>query len=193
MFNLTGYPFAVWSVEQLKELIQTTLANVVSYLYPTADTEIYVLTVSGGVVRKVALSNLMIAPEGETVYIQAGSGVASGAGDLLINAGNDGNGFGAGRLTITPGNDSSYGGGAGHCFITGGAGETSGISGDLTLSGGSAVGDGDISGGNVNITPGTHNGSGALGHILLQNVPSSDPHVVGAIWNSSGTLKLSAG
>lgn len=34
---------------------------------------------------------------------------------------------------------------------------------------------------------------GLNGLIKLIGVPTRDPHVVGAIWNDSGTLKISAG
>jgi hypothetical protein len=31
------------------------------------------------------------------------------------------------------------------------------------------------------------------GNLILTNLPTADPHVVNAVWNSGGTLKLSAG
>ena len=31
------------------------------------------------------------------------------------------------------------------------------------------------------------------GNVIIVSLPTSDPHVVGALYNSSGTLKVSAG
>lgn len=31
------------------------------------------------------------------------------------------------------------------------------------------------------------------GNVIILGMPTSDPHVVGALWNSSGTVKISAG
>lgn len=33
----------------------------------------------------------------------------------------------------------------------------------------------------------------AAGHMILTNVPTVDPHVVGALWSNAGVLTLSAG
>lgn len=43
------------------------------------------------------------------------------------------------------------------------------------------------SGGSVSIEP------DAAGHVLVSNLPISDPHVLNALWNNAGTLKISAG
>lgn len=57
------------------------------------------------------------------------------------------------------------------------------------------------SGGDVVITPGAPGGFGAgtAGHVLITTtaggavLPTADPHVVGALWNSGGTVHISAG
>lgn len=33
----------------------------------------------------------------------------------------------------------------------------------------------------------------AAGNMILTNVPTADPHVVGALWSNAGVLTLSAG
>lgn len=40
------------------------------------------------------------------------------------------------------------------------------------------------------LNPG-QDGSGNFGVIVLQNLPTADPGISGALWNSSGTLKIS--
>jgi hypothetical protein len=35
--------------------------------------------------------------------------------------------------------------------------------------------------------------SGGTGHVLLKGLPTSDPHVVDALWNNSGVVTISAG
>jgi len=62
--------------------------------------------------------------------------------------------------------------------------------GDLMLSGGST--DSVDAGGDV-ILEGGDSTSGTKGHIVLLNLPTSDPHVAGALWNSGGVLHISAG
>jgi hypothetical protein len=67
---------------------------------------------------------------------------------------------------------------------------------DLTVSGPSALaGAGsNQTGGNLVLQAGLKaTGGGANGLIILNNIPTSDPVVLGALWNSSGTLMISAG
>jgi hypothetical protein len=69
------------------------------------------------------------------------------------------------------------------------------VGGKVSLSGGngSADGTGDAHGGNVEIAGGTGYGTGHDGYIVMPNLPTADPAVAGALWNDSGTLKVSAG
>ena len=39
----------------------------------------------------------------------------------------------------------------------------------------------------------TPQGSGTSGNIILTNLPTTDPNIDGALYNSSGTLKISSG
>ena len=66
----------------------------------------------------------------------------------------------------------------------------------LTITGPSAfAGAGsNQTGGNLVLQGGLKaSGGGANGLIILNNIPTSDPSVAGALWNSSGTLMISAG
>ena len=36
-------------------------------------------------------------------------------------------------------------------------------------------------------------GVGMGGHLIITSASTSDPHVLNAVWNDSGTLKISAG
>lgn len=67
--------------------------------------------------------------------------------------------------------------------------------GDLTLNAGNgASGEaGAAHGGDINLTAGTGYGTGNDGNIIMASLPTSDPTVAGALWNDSGTLKVSAG
>jgi len=38
-----------------------------------------------------------------------------------------------------------------------------------------------------------HPGPGIAGVLMLPGLPTSDPHVAGQVWNSTGTLKVSSG
>jgi hypothetical protein len=117
---------------------------------------------------------------------------------ISLAAGNgSGTNFG-GNVTITAG--SSNGGQGGSVTITGGA-DLSGSNpgGSLTISGGLTVpsdtipsfltfyGQNDLGGVGIDV--------GMEDNMLLRisNLPTSDPHVIGAVWNDTGTLKISAG
>lgn len=66
---------------------------------------------------------------------------------------------------------------------------------NMVLKGGDATEAGavDRDGGNLILEPGVGANAGSDGLILVQNLPTSDPAVAGALWNDSGTLKISAG
>lgn len=56
----------------------------------------------------------------------------------------------------------------------------------------------NIDGADITVAPGTGDGAGRDGLIILKHsgaagLPTADPMVAGALWNSSGTVKISAG
>jgi hypothetical protein len=84
--------------------------------------------------------------------------------------------------------------------VTYGAGLSGGVSadgGNTTLSAGRGDDTRDGNGGDVILSPGSNNGgNGRHGLVILGagvELPTADPHVVRALWNSAGTVKISAG
>lgn len=51
--------------------------------------------------------------------------------------------------------------------------------------------DGNNSGGDLHLEAGAKFGSGVVGNIILDNLPTSDPSITGALWNNSGVLTVS--
>lgn len=73
--------------------------------------------------------------------------------------------------------------------VKGGNAAGTGTGGEARLQGGNGSASG--AGGNVRIAPGS--GGGVYANVLVEHLPTSDPAVVNALWNDSGTLKVSAG
>ena len=67
----------------------------------------------------------------------------------------------------------------GNVFIKGGAG--------------ASASSGNAHGGNVYVRGGNGYGTGHVGYVIMDNLPTSNPAVAGALWNDAGTLKVSAG
>lgn len=69
------------------------------------------------------------------------------------------------------------------------------VGGTLTLEGGDGAANASTNsdGGDLVLAGGAKVGTGSDGNIILNNVPTSDPTVAGALWNDAGTLKISAG
>jgi hypothetical protein len=65
---------------------------------------------------------------------------------------------------------------------------SAGNSGSAVISTGNAA-----SGNSGDITLKTGTASGTRGNIILTDLPTADPHIAGALWNSSGVLHVSAG
>jgi hypothetical protein len=65
----------------------------------------------------------------------------------------------------------------------------------LTFVGGAGASSsaGDAHGGNIYLRGGQGYGTGHVGHVIMDNLPTSDPGVVGALWNNSGVPNISAG
>ena len=98
--------------------------------------------------------------------------------------------FGAARKDIN-GNYT----GAGHLVVVeGGQGSSQSTGydgGSLTIRGGAAAGSGNNNGGNLILTGGGATGSGTVGRITMQNLPTSSAGLsAGDIWNDAGTLKI---
>lgn len=95
----------------------------------------------------------------------------------------------AGADVTLQGNDVTGGGNAGSVNLNGGAGDT-GSGGSVNIVGGNAPAG---YGGGINMSLGT--GSEDNGYLFISGLPTADPGAgyAGAIWNDSGTLKVSAG
>ena len=67
--------------------------------------------------------------------------------------------------------------------------------GELKLVGGSGASSsaGAANGGNIYIRGGKGYGTGHNGYVIMDNLPTSNPAVTGALWNDAGMLKVSAG
>lgn len=75
---------------------------------------------------------------------------------------------------------------AGTCFGATGSG------GALHFNAGRSFSD-DGNGGDITFQTGQKSGNGIDGHYFLINLPTNNPHIVGALWNNSGVLSVSAG
>ena len=62
---------------------------------------------------------------------------------------------------------------------------------DVYVAGGTASSSGNWNGGNIYLNGGTKNGTGVVGNIIMNTLPTSSPGVTGALWNDAGTLKIS--
>jgi len=65
--------------------------------------------------------------------------------------------------------------------------------GDLVLRGGLASTTSAGVGGDLYLRAGTGGSTGSNGLVIMDNLPTSDPTVAGALWNNSGVLTVSAG
>jgi hypothetical protein len=67
--------------------------------------------------------------------------------------------------------------------------------GNLVLRGGvgASASSGEANGGNVTIRGGAGYGTGRNGLVIMDNLPTANPLVAGALWNNSGVLSISAG
>lgn len=119
---------------------------------------------------------------GGDMTVLGGAGVSGGG--AVLGGGQSSTGD-AGLAYVAGGNSSDVGSG-GQAFLVGGN-SVSGAGGDCKVAGGNGFTDG----GDLTLSPGI--GVGANGNILIQNIPSADPEVVGALWIDGTTLKISAG
>lgn len=101
--------------------------------------------------------------------------------------GNNDTEYQSSNVIMQPESDSSAGS-AGAATIAGGSQGGAGNGGGVFIFGGQANGGGV--GGDVSIAAGS---GGSSGNVLVSGLPTADPHVADALWNSAGTLKISAG
>ena len=73
-----------------------------------------------------------------------------------------------------------------------GASSSSGDGTGVTITGGNSSG-GNGNGGDVHLHPGSKHGTGRNGLVFLDSLPTVDPAIAGALYNSTGTVKVSAG
>ncbi len=67
--------------------------------------------------------------------------------------------------------------------------------GNITLQGGAgaSASAGAAHGGNLYLRGGAGYGTGHIGYIVMDNLPTTNPAVIGALWNNAGILAISAG
>lgn len=104
---------------------------------------------------------------------------ASDDGTLDLRGGDAAVGGGAVRIIAGSANTPGFGGGG--VTIRGGDGYE-GQGGSVSITGG--FGDGQVNG-TLSIQ--------TFSNIFIHGLPTADPHIVDALWNSAGTLKISAG
>lgn len=130
---------------------------------------------------------------GGSVNIAGGPSSDGTAGSAELRGGDGGLVSGSGANARVYGGDANGAGDGGSVLIkAGGGGATSGSGGEVSVTAGNANANND-NGGNIYLQPGAKDGSGTDGLIFLSRVPVADPHLAGALWNSAGTLKISAG
>lgn len=77
-------------------------------------------------------------------------------------------------------------------FLVRGGNDDDNIGGGIVLLAGDGGGT-DSWGGGIELTLGAKTGTGTPGQFVIDNLPTADPHIVGAVWSNTGTLKISAG
>jgi hypothetical protein len=127
-----------------------------------------------------------------------GDGEVGQGGNVAIAGGDSvGDGNNGGNVGVNGGHATGSNSAGGEVNLTGGNG-SDGPGGDINISSGDAHG-GNSNGGDIQINPGTGAGSGRTGWVrmtsllVLEEIPSSDPAVAGALWSDSGVVKVSAG
>lgn len=131
---------------------------------------------------------------GGSIFFVAGAGdYTGGGGDVFLQAGYAGNIAGAsgGSVIATARNGADNGSGGGFSITCGNAGGGSGLGqgGEISLNTGNSP---SGPAGKVIVTLGT-GGGGVRGLYVIDGLPSSNPSVLGALWNDGGVVKISAG
>lgn len=123
-------------------------------------------------------------------------GYTNADGSISINGANAGSGEGDGK-NISIGAGGSVEGVGGVVGIAGGSSVSGSEGGGVNIQGGGSgayggdvllVGGNGTSGGGIYLNP-----RAGVGFVFVQNLPTADPLVANALWNSAGTLKISAG
>ena len=120
-------------------------------------------------------------------YVNAGDATGSGTGGNIENIAGAGSGDDAagGHFKVTGGHGGP--GAGGDVELTSGRGA---VAGHVRLTA-SQANDGD--GGNVVLTPGAGANGGSNGNVIVNALPTADPHVANALWSNAGVLTISAG
>lgn len=145
---------------------------------------------------------------GNLAYLGGSDGgeVSGNGGGVTVVSGNAPEAGDGGPVYVTAGAGGGTSGDGGSVNVWAGAANTAGRGGTVYVIGGQASGSqpgGDVSllggfnsstgkGGDISIMAG-NSLEGTPGNILMTAIPTADPHVVGALWNSAGTLKISLG
>lgn len=132
---------------------------------------------------------------GQTVLIrsgQDGNTGQQGAGNVTLWAGDDQAGGGPGGIDLIAGVANTAGLWGGNIALTTGGAGNDGTGGAILMETAQGTGAGNR-GGEFRITLGAPHSGADTGLLTIINLVTSDPHVANALWNDSGTLKISAG
>jgi len=160
----------------------------------TATGDIILAASSPGAVtgRNVTLTASAGTNGGGNISLTAGTGGSGNGGSITIQAGVGATPQGVG---VYGGNTHQSGGTAGNVTIQGGTYDSG--TGNSANGGWAIIWGGDAhtqgNGGDVRIKPGAGAGTGTQGNVYFVNLPTADPHHVGAAWNNAGVMTISAG
>ncbi len=184
--------------------VRTALGGTAIQLVPNAPPT----TSAGGTMTLSASPGGSTSGNGGNMIIGSGSATDGQGGLLNLMAGNGGSNTSTarngGRINVNSGNG-VHGGMGGLVYIKGGnggsavVGGTSAHGGNVDLNAGNSGSTGG-NGGSINLTAGSGTAShgdvkvtvAPGGNIVLMNLPASMPSVANALWNDSGTLKITS-
>lgn len=152
--------------------------------------------------------------DGLDFNISTGDGAPTGAnaaaGNFSVNCGNGGDEGGlGGSITLNAGigtvskaggpitlqagsaNGTTAGAGGGINLLSGNATEGNGGSIVITATDAATLAADDLNGGSITLTRGLKTGAGVDGQIILANIPSSNPGIPGALYQSAGVVMVS--
>ncbi len=135
-----------------------------------------------------------VAGDDQNIQVVGGPGVLGAGGSVVIEGGDPAaDGVSNGGFTqLVGGSGAPNGGNGGDVILTSGwGGDTSGNAGNIQIN--PRPGNNEGSAGSLLVTLGAGAGAGTAGHFVIAGLPTADPHVVGALWNNAGTVKISAG
>jgi hypothetical protein len=168
-----------------------TLAQVLVVGHETGPTLPILVTGTNQAAHTIeAATGAQLGPAFLIVGVEPGDG---SGGQAVLQAADGVTGFNGGNAILSGGGGNGGGGpqATGGVFTAlGGLGD--GTPGDLELFGG-GVGTGTgMRGGDIKLLPTQGDGAGRNGQVIV-TIPTADPHVVGALYSTAGTVKVSAG